>query len=83
MRSKDVVLDKENNSQPSPLLGWVRIVGQDKIDITNLHGKMQHIVEGYGKKVYANLPVCKGDRVHVEGNFLWGRFYEMTMEDNQ
>jgi hypothetical protein len=83
MRSEDVVLSDKNNSQPAPFLGWVRIVGQNKIDITNFQTGMQHIVENYGKQVFAFLPVRKDDEIHIEGNFLWGKFYGMTKEDNQ
>lgn len=78
----DVVLNDKNNSQPAPFLGWVRIVGQDKIDVINFQTGMQHIVENYGKQVFSFLPVRKDDEIHIEGNFLWGRFYGM-MEDNQ
>jgi hypothetical protein len=78
----DVVLNDKNNSQPAPFLGWVRIVGQDKIDVINFQTGMQHIVENYGKQVFSFLPVRKNDEIHIEGNFLWGRFYGM-MEDNQ
>ena len=84
MRIEDVILSDTNNSQPAPFLGWVRIVGQNKIDITNTRTEQQYIVEDYNKLVYAFLPVRKGDEVHIEGNFLWGRFYEMVLqEDNQ
>ena len=84
MRSEDVVLNDKKRSQPAPFLGWVRIVGQNKIDITNFQTGMQHIVENYGKQVYAFLLVRKDDEIHIEGNFLWGRFYEMLLqEDNQ
>lgn len=77
MRSEDVVLSDTNNSQPAPFWGWVRVVGQNKINIVNFKTGQQHIVEDYNKQVYAFLPVRKGDEVHIKGNFLWGRFYEM------
>jgi hypothetical protein len=83
MRIEDVVLNDKNNSQPAPFWGWVRIVGQNKVDITNIQTEMQHFVENYGKQVYADLPVRKDDEIHIEGTFLWGKFYEMTKEDNQ
>jgi hypothetical protein len=79
----DVVLNDKNNSQPAPFLGWVRIVGQDKIHVINFQTGMQHIVENYGKQVFTFLPVRKDDEIHIEGNFLWGRFYGLMMEDNQ
>ena len=83
MRSEYVVLNDKNCSQPSPFLGWVRIVGQDKIDVTNIQTEMQHIVENYGKQVFTFLPVRNDDEIHIEGNFLWGRFYGLIGEDNQ
>lgn len=83
MRSEDVVLNDKNNSQPAPFWGWVRIVGQNKVDVTNVQAEIRHIVKNYGNKVFAFLPVRKDDEIHIEGNFLWGRFYEMTKEDNQ
>lgn len=82
MRIEDVVLNDRNNSQSAPFLGWVRIVGQNKIDITNVRTEQQHIVEDYGKQVYAFLPVRKGDEVHIKGNFIWGRFYEMVLQED-
>ena len=80
-RTEDVVLDDKNRSQPAPFLGWVRIVGQNKIEILNFQTEMVHIVENYGEQVYAFLPVRKGDEVHIEGNFLWGKFYEMVLQE--
>ena len=82
MRSEDVILNDKNNSQPAPFLGWVRIIGQNKICITNFQTEMRHIVEDYDKQVYAFLPVRKGDEIHIEGDFLWGRFYEMFLQEN-
>jgi hypothetical protein len=81
MRTEDVVLNNKKCSQPSPFFGWVRVVGQNKIDIVNVKTGQQHMVEGYNKQVYAFLPVRKEDEVWIKGNFLWGRFYEI--EDNQ
>ena len=78
MRTEEITLNDKKRSQPSPFLGWVRVVGQNKIDIINFRTGQQHIVEDYNKQVYAFLPVRKGDEVYIEGNFLWGRFYEMT-----
>jgi hypothetical protein len=81
---EDVVLNDKKHSQPSPFLGWVMVIGQNKIDITNARTEQQYIVEDYNKLVYAFLPVRKDDEIHIEGNFLWGRFYEMFLqEDNQ
>lgn len=71
-RSEDVVLNDKNNSQPAPFSGWVRIVGQNKVCITNLQTEMRHFVENYGKQVFAFLPVNKDDEIHIGGNFLWG-----------
>ena len=79
---EDVVLNDKNRSQPSPFLGWVRIVGQNKIDIVNVKTGQQHVVEIFGKQVFAWLPVRKGDEVHIKGNFLWGRFYEMSLQED-
>lgn len=83
-KTEDVVLNDKKCSQPSPFLGWVMAVGQNKIDIANARTRQQHIVEDYNKQVYALLPVRRGDKVYIKGNFLWGRFYEMFLqEDNQ
>ena len=79
---EDIVLNHKNCSQPSPFLGWVRVAGQNKIDVTNVRAEVQHIVEDYNKQVFAWLPVRKGDEVHIEGNFLWGRFYKMILQEN-
>lgn len=79
----DVILNDENNSQPAPFLGWVRIVGESEIRVTNIQTGMQHHVKNYGNQVFALLSVIKNDEIHIEGNFLWGRFYGMIMEDNQ
>lgn len=81
MRVEDVVLDDKNNSQPAPFWGWVRVVGQDKIDIVDIKTEQRHIVKNWGEQVYAFLPVRKGDKVHIEENFLWGRFYEMSLQE--
>ena len=35
MKIEDITLNKKNLSQPSPVSGWARVVGQDKISITN------------------------------------------------
>lgn len=83
MKIEDIILNKKKLSQPSPFSGWARVVGQDKISITDSQTKMQHIVENYGKQVFALLPVVKGDIIHVEGDFLWGRFYEAEGLDNE
>lgn len=84
MRNVDVVLNDKKHSQPSPFWGWANIAGQNKIAVTNFQTGMQHIVENNGKQVFAFLPVRKDDEIHIEGNFLWGKFYEMILqEDNQ
>ena len=80
-RTENVVLDDKNRSQPAPFLGWVRIVGQNKIEILNFQTEMVHIVENYGEQVFAILPVRKNDEIYVEGNFLWGRFYETVLQE--
>ena len=80
-RTEDVVLNDENRSQPAPFLGWVRIVGQNKIYVTNFQTGMAHVVENYGEQVFAILPVRKNDEIEVEGNFLWGRFYETVLQE--
>lgn len=79
MRTEDVVLNDKNCSQPSPFLGWVRVVGQNKIDVTNVRAEIQHIVEEHNKQVFTWLPVRKGDEIHIEGDFLWGRFYDTDL----
>ena len=84
MRSEDVVLNDKKRSQPSPFRGWVSVAGQNKIAVTNFQTGMQHIVGNNGKQVFAFLPVRKEDEIHIDGNFLWGKFYEMFLqEDNQ
>lgn len=79
---EDVVLNDKKHSQPSPFLGWIRVVGLNKIDITNARTEQQCIAEGYNKLVYAFLPVRKGDEIHIKGTFLWGRFYEMFLQED-
>ena len=84
MRTEDVVLNDKKHSQPSPFLGWVMVVGQNKIGIINAKTEQQFFIEDCIKQVYALLPVRKGDKVYVKGNFLYGKFYEMVLqEDNQ
>lgn len=82
MRSEDVVLNDKKRSQPSPFEGWVSVAGQNKIAVTNFQTGMQHIVENNGKQVFANLPVRKDDEIYIEGNFLWGKFYEMLLQED-
>lgn len=83
MRTEDVVLDDKNCSQPAPFLGWVRIVGQNKVYVTNFQTGMAHIVENYGEQVFAFLPVRKDDKIHIDGGFLWGRFYETVLQEQK
>jgi len=84
MRSEDVILNDKKYSQPSPFWGWVSVAGQNKISVTNFQTGMQHTVKNNGKQVFANLPVRKNDEIYIEGDFLWGKFYEMLLqEDNQ
>lgn len=82
MRSEDVVLNDKKRSQPSPFGGRVSVAGQNKIAITNFQTGMQHIVENNGKQVFAFLPVRKDDEIHIEGNFIWGKFYEMILQED-
>ena len=42
---------------------------------------MKHTVENMGKQVFANLPVIKGNEIHVEGDFLYGRFFGVEVEN--
>ena len=79
---EDVVLNDKNCSQPAPFLGWVRIVGESEIRVRNIQNGMQHLVKNYGNKVFALLPVRKNNEIHIEGNFLWGRFYKMVLQEN-
>ena len=81
MKIEDITLNKKNLSQPSPVSGWARVVGQDKISITNLQTKMKHTVENTSKQVFANLPVIKGNQIQVEGNLLYGRFFAVEVEN--
>lgn len=79
MKTEDVILNDKMRSQPSPFLGWTRVVGYNNIDIVNFRTGQAAIAENCNNLVHAFMPVDKGDEVEIVGNFLWGKFYEAAV----